>query len=370
MSSGFFEDVEPFNPHEVRMDKENVMCWPFSWIKLGKDVIASGGFGKVLPAKIGHMGGEYVAKYFGSSNTARSAAEDEFKNLYQIGYGDQCPFFCHMVCFSLKQNKVTETPYILFERHLYDLAGYRRRCPKWHVPERELACIFVQVCTGLHWLHNAHGMAHCDIKAANLLVTREGNVLISDFGLSKSFRFGHISATPVGTRGYRHPYLLDETKHSIDGALDYWSLAMTLWFLRTGDSAYPNDIEGHYPCKWALEHGLAYVDGPSKPSKKFTALINCVVQCFDLPQAFFEDLVYDFVDEYELNIQGLRNLMVQSVDPNRELVVPPIRLSLKAIRRTAMFEPVPDSSVVQAKKLRWCENRVDVQAPSIIWVSD
>lgn len=51
-------------------------------------------------------------------------------------------------------------------------------------------CIFKQVLRGVAYLHD-HGIAHRDIKLENLLMTDEGYVKITDFGVSEVFTGDH-----------------------------------------------------------------------------------------------------------------------------------------------------------------------------------
>ena len=41
----------------------------------------------------------------------------------------------------------------------------------------------MKILEGLHYLHSQH-VVHCDLKAANILTTKSGNVKLSDFGVS------------------------------------------------------------------------------------------------------------------------------------------------------------------------------------------
>jgi hypothetical protein len=47
-------------------------------------------------------------------------------------------------------------------------------------------CFFKQLCRGVDYLHS-HGIAHRDIKLENLLLTSEGHLKITDFGVSDVF---------------------------------------------------------------------------------------------------------------------------------------------------------------------------------------
>ena len=53
--------------------------------------------------------------------------------------------------------------------------------------EKLVAGYVLKILEGLHYLHSNH-VVHCNLKAANMLTTRNGNVKLSDFGTSLTLR--------------------------------------------------------------------------------------------------------------------------------------------------------------------------------------
>ena len=101
--------------------------------------------------------------------------------------------------------------------------------------ERRLRQALVQLVTGLIALHDA-GKLHRDIKPTNVLVTREGRVVLLDFGVSANMG-PSLWQTPgenrvVGTVGYIAPEQLSGSRLST--ASDWYSVGVMLYFALAG----------------------------------------------------------------------------------------------------------------------------------------
>lgn len=82
--------------------------------------------------------------------------------------------------------------------------------------ERLVASYVTKILEGLHYLHTSH-VVHCDLKAANILTTKNGNVKLSDFGVSLNLHAkaleeikNDVAGTPNWSEcaGDRSPYAL------------------------------------------------------------------------------------------------------------------------------------------------------------------
>lgn len=92
--------------------------------------------------------------------------------------------------------------------------------------------IIGQVCRGLHYAHQA-GVIHRDIKPANILVTRDQQAKILDFGLARlSDSDMTRTGTLMGTPFYMSPEQARGTP--LDGRSDLFSVGVILYELVTG----------------------------------------------------------------------------------------------------------------------------------------
>lgn len=102
--------------------------------------------------------------------------------------------------------------------------------------ERLVASYVVKILEGLHYLHTSD-VVHCDLKAANILTTKNGNVKLSDFGVSLNLRAMEREIKDVaGTPNWMAPEVIELKGASTKS--DIWSLGCTVVELLTGRPPY------------------------------------------------------------------------------------------------------------------------------------
>ena len=104
-----------------------------------------------------------------------------------------------------KTNK--EKVFLVFDYMDYDLSGLLKSKISLDLPQ--IKYILYQITKGINYLHKKC-IVHRDIKSANILMNRKGDVRIGDFGLAKYFQMGTKQPirSEIVTLWYRSPELL------------------------------------------------------------------------------------------------------------------------------------------------------------------
>ncbi|GMM34837.1 putative serine/threonine protein kinase [Saccharomycopsis crataegensis] len=101
----------------------------------------------------------------------------------------------------------------------------------------EADCLFSQILCGVIFMHSK-GIAHCDLKPENVLLTRNGGCKITDFGTSSVFKTAweddiHLNHGVCGSEPYVAPE--EFTQKYYDPRLaDVWALGVIYMVMRVG----------------------------------------------------------------------------------------------------------------------------------------
>ena len=118
------------------------------------------------------------------------------------------------------------------------------------MPPRMATEVVLQLCEGVEAAHRQE-IVHRDIKPQNLLVDRDGNCKVTDFGIAQVLEDIRMTmtGTVMGTIGYMAPEQHESAKHA-DKRADVYSIAATFYTLLKGEAAThlfmaeDSDLEG------------------------------------------------------------------------------------------------------------------------------
>lgn len=118
---------------------------------------------------------------------------------------------------------------------------------KGQLPVKEAVSICIQVAQGIEAAHNNH-IIHRDIKPQNIIISKEGKVKVTDFGIARAASTNTISSNAMGSVHYISP---EQAKGGfIDEKSDIYSLGVTLYEMLTGKVPF----EGDSTVAIALQH--------------------------------------------------------------------------------------------------------------------
>lgn len=103
----------------------------------------------------------------------------------------------------------------------------------------------LQMCAALQYAHE-RGVVHRDVKPGNFLMTKTGQIKLSDFGLASIATSNRLTAAgrTVGTIQYMAPEQI-RGKGALTGKADLYALGCVLFEMLTGDTPYSGENAAH-----------------------------------------------------------------------------------------------------------------------------
>lgn len=193
---------------------------------------------KVLAASLSREPG-FVARFTREIEALRTVASPHIVELYESGVDGETYYYA--------------MEYVEGETLTARLEREKR------LPWREVIDYGVQVCKALKAAHNA-GVIHRDLKPSNLLLTPDGQVKLTDFGVAQLFAGGKLTATGgvIGTAEYMSPEQAEgkrATKQS-----DLYALGAVMYVMLTGRPPFT----GQSALEIAQKHRFGQFDSPRR----------------------------------------------------------------------------------------------------------
>ena len=103
---------------------------------------------------------------------------------------------------------------------------------------KEAISIAIQVSMGIEGAHNNH-IIHRDIKPQNIMISKDGKVKVTDFGIAKAVTSNTITSNVMGSVHYTSP---EQARGGYsDEKSDIYSLGITLFEMLTGRVPFNGD---------------------------------------------------------------------------------------------------------------------------------
>jgi serine/threonine protein kinase len=188
--------------------------------------IQEGGFGVVMQVKVDSM--TVARKYYRTTEHYPNEVRWNTHINQKEGSDIRTKFIVKMLRAGYDKN--ASRYFIDMElavKALYDVAVVNHRpsgCPELSSAAK-VEGLIVDVLNGLEFLHSSVEMLHNDIKSENILLKADGTYAFCDFGCAMSM---HDSYKNHGTDCFAAPEHFDDTKLTVDGTADVFSLGVTL----------------------------------------------------------------------------------------------------------------------------------------------
>ncbi|MCD7864273.1 MAG: Stk1 family PASTA domain-containing Ser/Thr kinase [Lachnospiraceae bacterium] len=160
----------------------------------------------------------FVSKFLVEAQAAAGLMHPNIVNVYDVGEEDDI----HYIVMELVEG-ITLKKYI--EK-------------KARLSYKEAVSIAIQVAMGIEAAHNNH-IIHRDIKPQNIIISREGKVKVTDFGIAKAATSNTVTSNVMGSVHYTSP---EQARGGYsDEKSDVYSLGITLFEMLTGRVPFDGD---------------------------------------------------------------------------------------------------------------------------------
>lgn len=156
---------------------------------------------------------------------------------------------------------------------------------------KEAVSIAIQVGRGIEAAHNKH-IIHRDIKPQNIIISTEGKVKVTDFGIARAASTNTINSEVMGSVHYASP---EQARNGfVDGKSDIYSLGIVMYEMVTGRVPF----DGESTVAIAIQHlqdemvvPSAYA--PNLPISMEKIILKCTQKSPDRRYESISDLLLD-----------------------------------------------------------------------------
>ena len=177
---------------------------------------------------------------------------------------------------------------------------------------KEATSIAIQVCAGLEVAHNNH-IVHRDIKPQNIIISREGKVKVTDFGIAKATTSQTTTANAMGSVHYASP---EQARGGyVDHRSDIYSLGIVLYEMVTGRVPF----DGETAVTVAVKHLQEEMVPPSVYCKNIPySLEQIIKKCTEKsPDRRYQD-IWDLLADLKQSLMDPDGDFVQMIDVDEQ----------------------------------------------------
>lgn len=177
---------------------------------------------------------------------------------------------------------------------------------------KEAVSIAIQVAMGLEAAHNNH-IIHRDIKPQNIIISKEGKVKVTDFGIAKAATSNTITSNVMGSVHYTSP---EQARGGYsDAKSDVYSLGITLFEMLTGRLPFNGDTT----VAIAIKHIQEELPSPTEFSDEIPISVEKIVMkcCQKSPDRRYQSAA-ELITDLKRSLITPDEDFVNLVDPDEE----------------------------------------------------
>ena len=232
------------------------------------DRVGSGGMADVYKAKCHRLNryvaikvlkqeyssdAKFVAKFRAEAQSVAGLSHPNIVNVYDVGEDNGLHYIVMELVEGITLKKFIEK--------------------KGKLDVKEAVGIGIQIAQGMEAAHNNH-IIHRDIKPQNIIISKEGKVKVTDFGIAKAATSNTITSNAMGSVHYISP---EQARGGYsDEKSDIYSLGVTLYEMLSGKVPFEGES--------TVTVALAHIQDDAKPLEELDpdiplSLSNIVQKC-------------------------------------------------------------------------------------------
>ena len=182
---------------------------------------------------------------------------------------------------------------------------------------KEATSIAIQVSMGLEAAHS-HGIIHRDVKPQNIIISTDGKVKVTDFGIARAASSNTISSNVMGSVHYSSP---EQVRGGYsDEKSDIYSLGITMYEMITGKVPF----EGETTVAIAIKH----LQDEMVPPREYTPdipysleqiILKCTQKSVDKRYASMSEVIADL--KHSLIEPNGNFVQLYTMDPTEKTMV-------------------------------------------------
>lgn len=234
----------------------------------------------------------FVSKFRTEAQAAAGLMHPNIVNVYDVGEENGIYYFVMEMVEGITLKKYIEK--------------------KARLSVKEAISIAIQVSMGIEAAHNNH-IIHRDIKPQNIMISKEGKVKVTDFGIAKAATSNTITSNVMGSVHYTSP---EQARGGYsDEKSDIYSLGITMFEMLTGRVPF----NGETTVAIAIKHIQEELPSPREYVPEIPVSVEQIVFkcCQKSPDRRYQSMA-ELIDDLKQSLLYPDEDFVKVVEPDRK----------------------------------------------------